>query len=232
MAGISTGLKKKLTINSCIVNDDGTVTVEDGKSFEVQLNPSSYKDIEEITYSEEKTLGQIGQNLKFSAIAGGKMSIVIVLDGTGVVNLPIPGVGSPDVKKQIKNLKDIVFKYDGDEHEPNHVRLLWGDMVFFGRLKKMSVDYTLFKPSGLPLRAKVAMDFIGFMTSKEQSLRAGRSSPDLTHIIVWKAGDTLPRLCYRIYKDCSYYLKVARVNNVTCFRDIKPGTKIFFPPLG
>ena len=69
------------------------------------------------------------------------------------------------------------------------------------------------------------------MSKEEEALRANRSSPDLSHIIEVKAGDNLPMLCYQVYKDSAYYLDVARVNGITNFRDIRPGTKLHFPPL-
>jgi len=31
--------------------------------------------------------------------------------------------------------------------------------------------------------------------------------------------------------DDKYYLEVARINNITSFRQLKPGTEIFFPPI-
>lgn len=231
MAGISTGLKKKLKISPCTVDSSGNVTVSDGESFEVMLNPSSYSHAYTIGYNQKEALGQLGSDSKFSGIKPEKVNFDMVIDGTGVVNLPIPGIGSPDVKTQIKQLTDIVYKYDGNNHEPNHVRLLWGSLIFFGRLDSLSVEYTLFKPSGEPLRAKVKLAFSGFMSKEEEALRANRSSPDLSHLIEVKAGDTLPLLCYRVYKDCSYYLEVARINNITNFRDLRPGSKLHFPPL-
>ena len=227
MAGISTGLKKKLKISPCTVDDSGNVTVNDGSSFEVMLNPSSYSHSYSIGYNQKEALGQLGSDAKFSGIKPEKVSFDMVIDGTGVVAL----IGVDDVKTQIGNLTDIVYKYDGSNHEPNHVRLLWGSLIFFGRLESMSVEYTLFKPSGEPLRAKVKLSFSGFMSKEEEALRANRSSPDLSHLIEVKAGDTLPLLCYRVYKDCSYYLEVARINNITNFRDLIPGSKLHFPPL-
>jgi hypothetical protein len=231
MAGLSTGLKKKLKISPCTVDDSGNVSVSDGASFEVMLNPSSYNHAYSIGYNKKETQGQLGSDTKFSGIKPEKVDFEIVIDGTGVVNLPIPGSGSPDVKTQVKQLTDIVYKYDGSSHEPNHVRLLWGSLIFFGRLDSMTVDYTLFKPSGEPLRAKIKLSFTGFMSKEEEALRANRSSPDLSHLIEVKAGDTLPMLCYRVYKDCSYYLEVAKVNGITNFRDLQPGSKLHFPPL-
>ena len=231
MAGLSTGLKKKLSISPCTVEASGSVTVDSGTSFEVMLNPSGYTHQYAINYCQRKTFGQLGTDSKFNAVEAEKVNFDIVIDGTGVVNLPIPGVGSPDVKTQIQQLGDIVYKYDGNDHQPNYVRLLWGSLIFFGRLESMSVEYTLFKPSGEPLRAKVKLAFVGFMSKEEEALKANRSSPDLSHYVEVKAGDTLPLLCYRIYKDCAYYPDVARWNNITNPRDIKPGTRLHFPPL-
>lgn len=227
MAGISTGLKKKLKISPCTVDDSGNVNVDEGAAFEVMLNPASYSHAYSIGYNKKEALGQLGSDAKFSGIKPEKVNFDIVIDGTGVVQL----VGAKDVKTQVQELTDIVYKYDGDNHEPNHVRLLWGSLIFFGRLESMSVEYTLFKPSGEPLRAKIKLAFSGFMSKEEEALRAKRSSPDLSHVIEVRAGDTLPLLCYRVYKDSSYYLEVARVNDITNFRALTPGSKLHFPPL-
>ncbi|MCO7226559.1 LysM peptidoglycan-binding domain-containing protein [Pleionea sp. CnH1-48] len=231
MAGLSTGLKKKLTITQCTLETDGSVTVSSSDSFEVMLNPSSYSHQHSICYNHKKTMGQLGSESKFSAINAEKVNFDIVIDGTGVVNLPIPGLGSPDVKTQIQQLNSIVYQYDGNDHQPSHVRLLWGSLIFFGRLESMSTEFTVFKPSGEPLRAKVKLAFVGFMSKKEEALLANKSSPDLTHMVEVKAGDTLPLLCYQIYRDESYYKEIARINNMSGFRQLTPGQRLKFPPL-
>lgn len=225
MASLSLGLKELLTITECTVSSDGSISVG-SSSFEVMLNPSSYSHTHQICYNHKKTLGQLASSAKFSGIQAEKVSFDIVIDGTGVVSLL-----ADDVPTQLSDLESVVYKYDGGDHEPNHVQLVWGSFKFYGRLESMAVDYTMFKPSGTPLRAKVKLAFTGFMSKEEEALRANRSSPDLTHIIEVKAGDTLPLLCYKIYKDSRYYLDVARVNNLTHFRNLVPGTRLYFPPL-
>ncbi len=232
MAGISTGVKEKLTITPCKETKGGDVTVDSSKKpFEAMINPSDYTHTQSISYSKQKVLGQLSSEQKFSDIKPDEVKFSFVIDGTGVVNLPTPGKGSPDVKTQIKQLEDVVYTYDSTKHEPNRVRLLWGSFIFFGRLGSLSVKYTLFKPSGEPLRAKVTLTFSGFMSGNKEALKANRSSPDLTHIVIVKAGDTLPLLCERIYNDGSYYLQVARRNGLVNFRNIKPGERLVFPPL-
>jgi len=89
----------------------------------------------------------------------------------------------------------------------------------------------LFDSSGVPLRATATLDFTQFLTEQEKEALAKKSSPDLTHHVVFKAGDTLPGLCHQIYKDSSYYSKVAAYNQLPSVRNIAPGTKLYFPPL-
>ena len=45
------------------------------------------------------------------------------------------------------------------------------------------------------------------------------------------AGDRIDLLCQRIYGDAGYYPQVARVNNITNFRELEPGTTLHFPPV-
>ncbi len=223
------GEKKRLVISSCTV-DDGKISVEDDK-FEVMLNPSGFSLDQDIAYNKTEALGQIGSDQKFSSIKPKTLSFKIVLDGTGAVPYPSGDDGPLSVKDLLKKLDDIVSKYDGEKHEPNIVQVLWGSLIFYGRQTSKEIEYTMYKPSGEPLRASVSLGFSSYLSREEEAHRANKSSPDLTHGVEFKAGDTLPLLCYRIYKDASYYAKVARANNIVNFRQIEPGTRIWFPPL-
>ena len=108
---------------------------------------------------------------------------------------------------------------------------MWTEILFDINVRKMNIKHTLFSPVGTPLRADVTLTLAEYLSSAEETLRANRSSPDLTHSIEVKAGDTLPLLCEKIYNDSSYYLAVAQANGLDHFRDIKPGQSLFFPPL-
>jgi hypothetical protein len=224
-------LKTRMTITACTVASGGTVTLDDSKSFTVMLNPSEFSHDYTICYNTKKTLGQVGSDVKFSAINPDKIGFSLVLDGTGVVPTAGAGTSVVDVKTQMKNLTGVIYDYVGDQHQPNHVRILWGALIFFGRLESMSTQYTLFKPSGDPLRAKVTLKFTGFMSKKQEELISNRSSPDLSHLVDVIEGDTLPLLCQRIYGDCAYYLEVARFNRLSDFRTLRPGDRLHFPPL-
>lgn len=219
------GELKKLTITACTIQTNGDVK-EGSQKFVAMLNPTSYSHRHVVSYDETVAFGKAGPTVKFSGVDGEEVDFDLLLDGTGVVE-----GATRSVKTQVTALKDVVYMYDGNNHEPNVVKLLWGSLIFFGRLKTMSVEYTVFEPGGDPLRAKVKLSFFGFMSAAEESLRAKRSSPDLSHSVVVQEGDTLPLLCHRVYKDARYYLEVARFNNLTDFRTLEPGSRISLPPL-
>jgi len=222
----SSGEHEKLEITACSVDAAGNVTIDEDDKISVMLNPNSYKRKQSICFSDEKSIGEIGNRKRFCRMDDDSVSIEVVIDGTGVVTHD----ASITVDGEIEKLKSIVG-YSGSDHQPKHSRLVWGTLVFFGRMKTMDVNHTLFKPSGEPLRASVLLVFVKFMTDKEESIGANRSSPDLSHIVHVREGDTLPLLCHRIYSDCRYYMQVARINSIDNFRVLNIGDKLLFPPL-
>lgn len=220
--------RRKFNIAPCKVSG-GQISVDTSRTaFEALINPVGYKRKLSIEYNKKQTLGQPSATPRFSAIRPESITIEnLVLDGTGVVD----GTGSRSVKDMIDALLAVIYQYDGKKHEPNYIRLLWGTFIFFGRVESIALDYTMFKPTGEPLRARVTLGIVGWMSATESALRANLSSPDLSHLVEVTAGDTLPLLCNRIYNDPSYYREVARINNLTSFRKLEPGMVLRFPPL-
>ena len=232
----------KLKISKCSLSTTGTATVLSGPTneFVVMLNPSEYTLNFGIKYNgggvdtKNEGKGLTNEAPKFVGYGENNVNFDILLDGTGVVpnSWVAPTVLGSDVVTQIESLKGLIYKFDGTNHEPNVVQLTWGNgLSFIGRLTTMRVQYTLFKPTGDPLRAKVNIAVVNYVSAEESALQANTSSPDLTHLVEVKAGDSLPLMCHRIYKNSAYYLEVAKINGITNFRDIKPGTRLSFPPL-
>lgn len=209
---------------------DEKFSSKNGDPFVVMINPSSYDHSFSITYSEEESPGKAAKTSKFKAVGPESVSLNFILDDTGAVPRNKENDGKT-VTKMIKELKDVVYKYYGESHEPNFVLLKWGTLLFKSRLDSLKIDYQMFKPNGVPLRAKVTLSFKGFVDPAKESQLANRSSPDLTHIVTIKEGDSLPFLCNKIYKNSKYYLKVAEINNLVNIRRLKVGSQIIFPPL-
>lgn len=222
------GSKTLLSISCC--DHNGQPTGEG--QFQALINPASLNHQLGISYNSDSSshlpIGKSAVESKLSQYQQEKLSFELVLDGTGVV----PASAPVEVSQQVKQLKNVVYHYVGEKHEPSIVKLQWGQSFsFIGRLSSMTLDYTLFKPGGDPLRAKIKLNFGSYMSNKQEALKADRQSPDLTHQVRVKAGDTLPLLCYRQYRDSSYYLAVAAFNQLDSISALKPGTVLYFPPL-
>ena len=232
MSFAANGSKTKLLMTQFTVRPDGTTQLQPGVRFEAMINPAEFKYSSGISYDKQKTLGEASANPKLSAVDDEKVNFTLVLDGTGVVPIGTGARTTPvDVKTHLAQLNKVAYQYVGTRHEPPHVRLLWGSLIFFGRLESMTTQFTLFKPSGEPLRAKVDMGFVGAMSKRESELVSNRSSPDLSHRVLVREGDTLPLLCDRIYGDPGYYIDVAAFNKLPDFRRLEPGRHLHFPPL-
>ena len=207
---------------------DGMLTLSaNNKSFSVMVNPQDYSIKDAIKYSDYNE----PRSKKFDRYEASVLTIPkIFLDTTG--SIPVekwPFNGSID--EMIKKLKSIVYDYNGKNHEPSVVDILWGDLKVQGRLLSMETKFALFDKDGHPIRAEVNLSFALFKTFKDLQAEANKNSPDLTHVIEVKAGDTLPNLCNKVYNDPSYYMQVARVNKLSGFCRLVPGMRLVFPPL-
>ncbi len=195
----------------------------------VAINPDKYTRVFSIRYTDVKGAGSSGGSPVFNKVPSETVRFELVFDGTGV--LPPTLAPATDVTTQINAFKALALKFDGGIHSPRFIKLAWGTLLFKCRLESLDLTYTLFAPDGSPLRARADVTFLGFNDELELQSRAKKSSPDLTHRITVQAGDTLPLLCHRIYGRSDLYCQVAAANDLTGFRELKPGDELVFPPL-
>lgn len=206
--------------------DNASNNAEKIGEYEVMINPSSVNHTHTLNYNQEQPPGTTDIEAKFKSMAPQTLSFEIILDGTGATGV------KKDVDDEIKKLKTIIYDYYGDTHETTYVEIVWGSSIrFSGRLTNMDITHTFFAPSGKSLRAKISLKFTSSSDLKKQMKEMEKASPDLTHLVTVKVGDTLPLMCERIYKKSHYYLQIARINNLVDFRRLEPGQELIFPPI-
>ena len=193
--------------------------------YEVLINPDKVTKKGQLNYSTDMTpIGSSANPVKFTGGRSEKYEFNFFFDCTGIIS-------SKKVDDQVKEIKDLMYTYNGYIHEPNYVKIFWGTQFEFrGRLYSFDQVNTMMDIEGTPLRSEVKAVFIYAVSPEKKELEAGKNSSDLTHIRVVQAGDNLPLMCFRIYGDSSFYIKVAKFNKLNDFRNIKPGDRITFPP--
>lgn len=193
--------------------------------YDVLVNPENYKVKNEQQYTSSNTIGSSAKTEKYKSGGPSFFEMNLFFDGTGIIS-------KEKVVDQINKVRDLVYKFNGDIHEPNYLRVYWGTQSLFkGRLKSWNVNYTMLHMDGSPLRAEVTAVIVKSISAKRKALEEKKNSSDLTHVRTVLDGDNLPLMCYRIYGDSIHYLMVAEHNGLTNFRDLKPGRKISFPPI-
>jgi hypothetical protein len=193
--------------------------------FEAFVNPSEIALSFEMEYDSAQGSGTTGSRMDFKKVKPGDLSLNFLIDGTGATGRLV------DVQTSVQKFLTVTG-YNGAIHRPNYLKVVWGTLqVKRCVLKSASIAYKLFKPDGVPLRAVITAAFTDNSDDQTRVAIAQDESPDLTHVRIVKAGEDLPTLCYRIYGDPRLYLKVAEANRMDDFRNLVPGTKVFFPPL-
>lgn len=220
----------KMTITA--YTDPGFTAKAPGTNpFVVWINPSSYSYTRKIAYNDRQAQGSAGPSPEFNRVGDEDISFELIFDATGVIPVPTGQSYANGVTDAINQFIGLVATLKGSIHSPNYLILGWAQLQFQCVLTNLKIDYTLFSPSGVPLRARMSVDFKSYTSEAMLSKGTPKSSPDLTHVVTVLSGDTLPALCYKIYGDSGYYSKVARYNGLSGFRQLKPGTELLFPPL-
>jgi hypothetical protein len=197
-------------------------------SFEALINPESYALDYKVKTGDGQGQGTSGKQLKFECTMPEELTFEFLFDNTGIID------GKPNkegVFDDVTHFRKMLTGYQGKSHEPYHLKLVWGSLIFKCRAIELGITYKLFKPNGKPIRAVAKVKFKSSVEEKKRAAKENKTSPDLTHVRKIKAGDTLPLLCFQIYGDPQYYLQVAEKNRLENFRSLTPGTDIFFPPI-
>ena len=186
--------------------------VEDGE-FLAQLNPEKVSFKYQIELEEQQAQGTSGAQPRFGKTKPEELTFQFLFDATGAVPLPdgASAISDDGVEARISAFKRVVLQYNGEEHKPNNLKLIWGRLLFKCVLNELNLEYTLFRADGTPLRASATAKFVGYVEDELRVATERRESPDLTHLRVTRDGEKLQDHVVSIYGDAALYLEVARV---------------------
>jgi hypothetical protein len=226
----TSGKLEKMLILAFETSEDaengGTSEAKD--RFEALINPETYTLAYKVKTANGQGQGTSKAQAKFEYTMPEELTLEFLFDNTGIID----GKAKEDgIFDDVNHFRQLLIEYRGTSHEPYHLKLIWGNLIFKGRAVEIDITYKLFNPDGQPIRAVVKVKFKGSIEEKKRVAKENNNSPDLTHRRTVKAGDTLPLMCYQIYGDSKYYLQVAEVNDLGNFRSLTPGQNILFPPL-
>ncbi len=129
---------------------------------------------------------------------------------------------------------EALLEYNATSHHVPSVRFVWGDYTYDTTkyyVNGLTVEYTMFLPTGMPVRAKATLQLTEVNPIKDQQKKESKESPDHAKIYTVRRGDTLQSIALAEYEDPREWRRIASSNGIDDPMSVKPGTKLLVPPI-
>jgi hypothetical protein len=198
----------------------------------VQFNPAEYTLAKGAQIAEINIPGIDSPILQFVRGQNEKLTLELFFDTTQF------GMGESPVK-DVRDLTTPVYqlvKMQSETHAPPRCRFVWGEGLSFRAIvESVQQKFTVFNPSGVPLRATLTVTFREYKTLEEQLLELNLQSADHTKRRKVRSNDTLARIAYLEYGDASQWRRIAEEPaNAAALADplrLTPGVELVIPAL-
>jgi hypothetical protein len=211
------------------------IKTEDGTKIQAKYNPEKYSVNKAVQYAEIGIPGLDEPVLQFVRGQNEKVTLDLFFDTTDK--------GMVDNVTDVRTLTKPVYKLlivDGNTHAPPRFTINWGvGKSLFGQgdatalcvLESMNEEFTLFAPTGEPLRAKLTLTIRFAPTVDVQFQQNPRQSPDRTKVVVVMGGQRISDIAYQQYGDPTLWRPIADANPLVNPRFLEPGSTILVPSL-
>lgn len=196
----------------------------------VQFNPAEYTLAKGAQIAEVAIPGIDSPILQFVRGQNEKLSLELFFDTT---QFGMGEAAGKDVRDLTAPFYQLV-KIQSNTHAPPRIRFVWGRGISFRAIvESVQQKFTLFNPSGIPLRASLAVTFREYKTLEEQLQELNLQSADHTKTRVVRRGDTLNHIAYEEYGDPAQWRQIAQDPGNAGIDPLHlvPGTQLVIPSL-
>ena len=177
-----------------------TISVQQtGESIEVQFNPTEY------------TLGTTSEfegkeaNIEFKSVSIDNFTVNLFFDTYEQ---------EKDVRTLTKSITDLMQPTvnDGDKRVPPICMFAWGRLKYTGVITNIQEKYTMFLPSGEPVRGTLQVTFQSVLTPQEMLASMGK--PNCLKLWQVKMGERLDIIANTALRDASQWRAIATYNGI------------------
>jgi nucleoid-associated protein YgaU len=188
-----------------------------GPAMQVQFNPGEYTLAKGNQIAEVPIPGLDSPILQFVRGLTETLALELFFDTTEEGT----GVGATSVTTKTDPFYDLI-KIESKTHAPPVLWLTWGATRFPGGIRdgfqcvveSVRQRYTLFDPTGVPLRAVVSLTLREYKSLAQQINELNLQSADHTKAHVFAEGETLSGVAYAEYGDPGQWRVIAEANGV------------------
>jgi hypothetical protein len=175
------------------------VVQETGKKIPVMYNPT------ELSLNKTVHLQGEGANIQFQRVSNDDLVVSLFFDSFEQ---------KTDIRKTTDQLVALTQPTTGADvrKKPPVVTLTWAGPLFTGVIAKLEQKFTMFLPSGIPVRAEVAVTFKSVLTQQED-LRA-RGYYNCRQLWTVTENDRLYLIAEQVFGDPTLWRLIADTNNI------------------
>ncbi len=190
------------------------------RDIPVRFNPTSYQLQKSNNFSEIAIPGLETPPIQYIRGGSERLSLTLLLDTSDSLK---------NVRDEYVDRLARLMRINTELHAPPIVQFIWDTEIFQGVIDTMSVNYLLFSPDGVPMRAEMAMTLIAYRPVEVQIAERPRNSPDVEKSVAYRRGDRLDLIAAGVFQDPARWRDIARTNGIADPRRIAPGTQLLVP---
>ena len=210
---------------------DKTAKKKIGEPIECMFNPAEYT-VSKANQFEVKTKQKgTTSGAEFKSVGSQSLKLSLMFDTYE---------SGKDVSKITRDLWEFMKPKSGKNNKsktsskdkPNQVVFEWGVFRFVAYITNMTQRFTLFTHDGVPVRAKVDVDFTQYTDLEDyQELPQNPTSGGGPAEQIWKviAGDRLDNIAAEIYEDAGQWRRIAEHNHLKNPLALRPGQVLRIP---
>lgn len=203
-----------------------------GAVIPVQFNPQEYSQSRDINYAQAAIPGLSAPLLQFVNGNLQTLEMELFLDsweehkvGSRVVN-----AAQSDVRELTRQVSDLM-NIDASTHAPPVLLFTWGSLAFSCVLAKVSQRFVMFRPDGIPVRARLQVTFHEYRNTELEAKEIKRETSDFSkqHVVI--EGENLSTIAAREYGDARLWRVIAIANRLQRVRNLNAGLTLRLPNL-
>lgn len=203
--------------------------VPKGPEIEVLFNPTEYRVSKSNQFAEVAIPGLGAPMLQFGHGNAQTLSMQLFFDTYDPQTANDSRyIKNQDVRQRTREVTGLL-RINKDLHAPPICQFCWGQFIFTGVLQQADVRFTLFLPSGVPVRATIDVTLKEFSDGVQQTGILQSANFVKQHVV--RTGETLSGIAAELYHDATRWRPIAEANHIDNPLMLPPGRVLIIPAI-
>lgn len=209
-------------VTKALLRIEQPTNLQQSSEIPICFNPTEYQIQKQNNFADINIPGLETPPIQFIRGSGEKLTTEFLVDTSDTLE---------DVRTKYVNRLRGLLNIQQELHAPPIVQFVWDQDVFRGVLESLNVTYVMFRPDGVPIRAKLSVSLKQYRTVKEQVKDRPKLSPDFDKAYTVVRGDSLSRIAHLLFHDASKWREIAKANDIRDPRRLQPGMTLTIPKI-